>query len=110
MADRFSLTDDQMRQIRQWQKEKETLEHEIADRQNKLLAVAEKLNAVAVLGGTPAQIERPQKRPRIVPRGNGKDTPNLTSAIERIVATSSVPLTKKQIKEKLTAEHFPKER
>jgi hypothetical protein len=109
MADRFSLTDDQVRQIRHWEKEKETLEREIAERQSKLLIVAEKLKAVAVLGGTPAQIEHPQKR-ATARKGNGREAPNLTSAIERIVTTSSAPLTKKQLKEKLAAEHFSKER
>jgi hypothetical protein len=107
MADRFSLTDDQVRQIRQWEKEKGGLEREIAECQNKLSAIAEKLKAVAVLGGTPAQIEQPQKRAL---KSNGREAPNMTSAIERIVTASSAPLAKKQLKEKLAAEHFPKER
>jgi hypothetical protein len=33
-----------------------------------------------------------------------------TSAIERIATTSPAPLTKKQIKEMLAAEHFPEDR
>ena len=93
MADRFSLTDDQVRQIRQWEKEKGGLEREIAECQNKLSAIAEKLKAVAVLGGTPAQIEQPQKRAL---KSNGREAPNMTSAIERIVTASSAPLAKKR--------------
>jgi len=79
MADRFSLTDDQVRQIRQWQREKEALEREIAECQGKLSDIAEKLKAVAVLGGVPAQIEHPQKR--ATRRGNGRAVSNMTSRL-----------------------------
>lgn len=55
----FSLTDDQLRQIRQWELAKDVLEREIAERQAKLSDIAEKLKAVAVLRAQPSQSKEP---------------------------------------------------
>ena len=117
MSDRFSLTDDQ---IRQWERDKEALEGEIAERQRKLTEINERLKAVAILRAAlepseaPARPEPRERSPRFRPPTNGhrqaESSGNLFAAIERIATTSPVPLTKKEIKERLAAEHFPEER
>jgi hypothetical protein len=111
MADIFSLTDEQLRQIRQWERDKEALEQDIAERQAKLADISEKLKAVAVLRARLPEI--PQQEDQHPVKGNGSaeaGNPNLTAAIERIAITSSAPLTKRQLKERLRAEHFSEDR
>jgi hypothetical protein len=107
----FSLTDDQLRQIKQWERDKDALEREIVERQAKLSDIAEKLKAVAVLRAQPSRQET-----RAVAATNGHAEPpesegsSLTAAIEQIATTSSAPLTKKQLKEKLLEQHFSEDR
>jgi hypothetical protein len=103
----FTLTHDQFMQIKQWEKDKTTLESEIAERQRKLNAISEKLKAVAILGAQAPNIE-PQKSPP-----NGKDdikfesaTSNLAKAVERIAKASPTPISKADLKGKLIAEGF----
>jgi hypothetical protein len=105
MADKFSLTDEQERQIRQWEKDRESLQREITDRQAKLSEINDMLKAVAVL-----RTARPVE-PIEMERANGSAADlNMVAAIERIAATSAAPLTKAEIKERLAAEHFPQDR
>ena len=110
MVNAFILTEDQLRQVRQWERERDVLEGEIAERQRRLSTINDKLKAVAMLGVEPPHAE--------APRANGKEAEstsepqgaNLTEAIERIAAASPTPLSKKELKQRLRAEHFAEDR
>jgi hypothetical protein len=106
----FILTDDQLRQVRQWERDKDMLEREIAERQRKLSAINDRLQAVAKLG-----VEVPRSEPPA--HANGKDETedeadgrSLTEAIERIAKAALAPLSKKDLKTKLLAEKFAEDR
>jgi hypothetical protein len=106
----FSLTDDQLRQIKQWERDKDALEREIAERQAKLLDLAEKLKAVAVLRAQPSREETRAAATNGHAEPPESEGSSLTAAIEQIATTSPAPLTKKQLKQRLLEQHFPEDR
>ena len=111
-ANAFILTEDQLKQVRQWERDRDALESEIAERQRKLSAINEKLKAVSMLGVQPPYADASKvhvngKETETAPENKGA---NLTEAIERIAAESPTPLSKKQLKERLRAERFAEDR
>lgn len=108
----FTLTPDI---LKEWQREADTLEHEIEERQRKLAAVKERLHAAAILTGQPT-------RPGIVIRIQPPREPSQTSdeiiaadgsmvdTIAQVAADSPAPITKKTLKKSLLERGFPAER
>ena len=107
----FELTTDQLAQIRQWEREKSSLEDQIIDCQRRLASLNEKLKAVAVLG-----IQLPRAEPQAAQTDTqpafklALDASSMTDAVERIVNESPSPISKKELKARLLAENFAEER
>jgi len=97
--------------IAQWKADKEQLEREIAERQQKVADLAKKLDAAAILAGAGAlHAEAFVLRPE-PPTAKGEEGgENMTAAIERIANASPAPITKKELKRQLAALGFPQQR
>ncbi len=107
----FTLTSEQLAQIRQWQRDEVSLEGEIAERQRKLASVREKLKAISVLGVEIPQGEAADENDVIViDDTSDSEGSSLTEAIERLANVSRSPLSKKELKAKLLAENFAENR
>lgn len=107
----FTLTNEQLAQIKQWEREKNFLEGEIADRQRRLGSLNEKLKAVAILGVQLRQTETPSARIEAPEDFKlAADGSTMTDAIERIVNNSPEPMSKKELKAQLLAEKFSEDR
>jgi hypothetical protein len=107
----FTLTPDL---LKEWEREADTLEQEIEERQHKLVAVKERLHAAAVLTGQqtrPGLVIRIQNSPKQdsaepIPAEGG----SMIDAIAQIAAGSPAPITKKKLKRSLLDRGFPADR
>jgi hypothetical protein len=98
-------------QIAQWKSEKERLEREIADRQQKVGLLSKKLDAAATLAGAGGlHVETTVIRADDTPSPPAEGGGNMTDAIERIANSSPAPITKKELKRQLAALGFPADR
>ncbi len=97
-------------ELAQWEKDKAAFLRQIADLQEKLGDVTKKLDAAATLKA----INKPQSaQAPAVPATNGqsqRDAHSMTSAITQIANQSSAPVSKKDLKKKLSDMGFSEDR